>query len=91
VEVSKHGIVFFDAGRGIGLTGSSVVIVRKDLVGFDLPTCPDMMSFQKTVTANSIINTPYTLSTLLLAEYIDYCNKNGKTLNNIEINIRKIK
>jgi phosphoserine aminotransferase len=50
-----------------------------------------MMSFQKTVTANSIINTPYTLSTLLLAEYIDYCNKNGKTLNNIEINIRKIK
>ena len=91
MDISKHGVVFFDTGRGIGLAGSSVVIVRKDLVGFDVPTCPDMMSFQRTVKANSIINTPYTLSNLLLAEYIEYCIKNGKTLKNIETNIAKIK
>lgn len=34
VNMERHGVVFFESGRGIGLTGLSVVIVRKDLVGF---------------------------------------------------------
>lgn len=45
VDVSKHGIVLFDSGHGFGLCGMTIVIVRKDLVNDQLPTCPDMMSF----------------------------------------------
>ncbi len=58
----------------------TVVIVRKDLLGLQLPNCPDMMCFEKSVTAKSVINTPYTFVPLLFAEYIKYCSKQNKGL-----------
>lgn len=76
-------MVFFESGRGIGLAGLSVVIIRKDLVGFQLDTCPDMMCFDKAVTAKSIINTPYTLVPLMLDEYLGYCDRTGRALKNV--------
>jgi hypothetical protein len=89
--MEKHGVVFFELGRGVGLTGLSVVIVRKDLVGFQLDTCPDMMCFDKAVTTKSIINTPYTLVPLMLHEYLSYCDRIGKALRNVEANLHSIK
>lgn len=69
----------------------TVVIVRKDLVGFQLDTCPDMMCFEKSVTTKSIINTPYTLVPLLFAEYLRYCQKEGKSLCKVKEGLKKIK
>jgi phosphoserine aminotransferase len=89
--VKKHGVIFFDAGRGFGLTGMTVVIVRKDLIGFQLDTCPDMMCFEKSITTKSIINTPYTLVPLLFAEYVTYCQKENKSLENVSAHLKTIK
>lgn len=69
----------------------TVVIVRKDLVGFQLDTCPDMMCFEKCVTTKSIINTPYTLVPLLFAEYVKHCQKEGKSLGKVKEGLKKIK
>ncbi len=84
-------MVFFECGRGIGLTGLSVVIVRKDLVGFQLETCPDMMCFDKAVTAKSIINTPYTLVPLMLHHYLSYCDQAGRDLREVDAHLHSIK
>jgi hypothetical protein len=42
-----------------------------------------MMCFEKAVTANSIINTPYTLVPLMLEEYLGYCDRTGRALRKV--------
>jgi phosphoserine aminotransferase len=61
-------MVLFDTGKGMGLAGMTIVIVRDDLVKQQLPICPDLMSFEFSLRTKSIINTPFTLVPLLLAQ-----------------------
>lgn len=82
VDISKHGVVIFESGRGIGLSGMSVLIVRNDLIDSHLDTCPDMMDYKMTLAIKSVINTPYTMVPLMLLYQIEYFHKNGHSLVN---------
>jgi len=66
VDVSKHGIVFFKSGTSLGVLGTEVLIVRKDLINHHSKNCPDVLDFEYGVRMKSIINTPSTISTLVL-------------------------
>lgn len=67
----------FETGRGIGALGMHVVIVRKDLLGHHLSSCPDMMDYQKTLKAQSVINTPFTLVVLSISKQLDFYISQG--------------
>jgi phosphoserine aminotransferase len=91
VDISKHAIVLFESGRGLGLTGMDILIVRGDLIAHHLPSCPDMMDYDKTLKAKSVINTPYTFVPLLILKHIEYLLSKGFTQASIKQKIKSIK
>lgn len=62
VDWSRVGLAFGGAQKNLGPAGLTLVVVREDLLGHALPTCPSAFDY-KTVAANgSMYNTPPTYS-----------------------------
>lgn len=61
VNVARYGCIYASGGKNLGPSGVAVVIVRKDLIGCELPICPSMMSYAahaNTQPIANIYNTP---------------------------------
>ena len=62
VDWSRVGLAFGGAQKNLGPAGLTLVVVREDLLGHALPSCPSAFDY-KTVAANgSMYNTPPTYS-----------------------------
>ncbi len=62
IDVSKFGLLYAGAQKNISAAGLTVVIVRKDLIGKELPFCPTMLAYKTQADKNSLYNTPPTFS-----------------------------
>ncbi|MBU0997435.1 MAG: 3-phosphoserine/phosphohydroxythreonine transaminase [Firmicutes bacterium] len=61
VDVSKYGLIYAGAQKNIGPAGTTIVIIREDLLRVDLDTSvPTMLSYQIHADNNSLYNTPPT-------------------------------
>lgn len=60
VDVKKYGVIFGCAQKNIGPAGITLVIVREDLIGHQLPITPTILDFSIVAKDNSINNTPPT-------------------------------
>ena len=58
VDVSKYGIVYAGAQKNMSPAGLTVVIIRKDLAGHELPYTPLMMNYKTMIDKDSMYNTP---------------------------------
>lgn len=61
VDVTKFGLIFGGAQKNIGPAGIVVVIIREDLLGFQMKITPSVLDFSIASKHNSIYNTPPTL------------------------------
>ncbi|MDR1208826.1 MAG: 3-phosphoserine/phosphohydroxythreonine transaminase [Clostridiales bacterium] len=59
-DVSKFGLIYAGAQKNIGPAGVCVVIIREDLLGFNLPGTPTMLNYVTQVENGSMYNTPPT-------------------------------
>ena len=92
IDVSKYGLIFAGAQKNMGPAGSTVVIIRDDLLGFSKDFTPTMFQYDIHVKANSMYNTPPTYSIYickLVLEWIE--NKIGGLEKMSEINNKKAK
>lgn len=58
VDVSKFGIIYAGAQKNMAPAGLTVVIIREDLAGHELPYTPVMMSYKAMIDKDSMYNTP---------------------------------
>ena len=59
IDVSKYGILFAGAQKNIGPAGTTIVIIREDLITEDyLPETPIMMQYKIHDDSGSLYNTP---------------------------------
>lgn len=58
VDVSKYGLIYAGAQKNLAPAGVTLVIVRKDLLGSEMPICPTMLKYSVHAKNNSIYNTP---------------------------------
>ncbi len=58
VDVSKYGIIYGGAQKNLAPAGVTVVIIRDDLAGHELPYTPLMMGYQLMIDKDSMYNTP---------------------------------
>jgi phosphoserine aminotransferase len=61
-DVTKFGIIYAGAQKNIGPAGLTVVIVREDLMGRQLPQTPAMFTYAIHAEHGSLYNTPPTYS-----------------------------
>ena len=77
VDVSKYGIIFAGAQKNLAPAGLTVVIIREDLAGHELPYTPLMMNYQTMIDKDSMYNTPPCWCIYMLGLVLDWLEEQG--------------
>ena len=77
VDISKYGIIFAGAQKNMAPAGLTVVIIREDLAGNELPYTPLMMNYQTMIEKDSMYNTPPCWCIYMLGLVLDWLEEQG--------------
>ncbi len=77
VDVSKYGIIFAGAQKNMAPAGLTVVIIREDLAGNELPYTPLMMNYKTMIDKDSMYNTPPCWCIYMLGLVLDWLDEQG--------------
>ena len=77
VDVSKFGIIYAGARRTWPPPALTVVIIREDLAGHELPYTPVMMSYKAMIDKDSMYNTPPCWCIYMLGLTLDWVEEQG--------------
>ena len=77
VDVSKFGIIYAGAQKNMAPAGLTVVIIREDLAGHELPYTPLMMNYQTMIDKDSMYNTPPCWCIYMLGLTLDWLDEQG--------------
>lgn len=77
VDVSKYGIIFAGAQKNMAPAGLTVVIMREDLAGHELPYTPLMMNYHTMIEKDSMYNTPPCWCIYMLGLNLDWVAEQG--------------
>lgn len=57
-DVNKYSLIYAGAQKNLAPAGVTLVIVKDDMLGGELPICPTMLKYRTQIDANSLYNTP---------------------------------
>ena len=77
VDVSKFGIIYAGAQKNMAPAGLTVVIIREDLAGHELPYTPLMMNYKTMIDKDSMYNTPPCWCIYMLGLVLDWLEEQG--------------
>ena len=77
VDVSKYGIIFAGAQKNMAPAGLTVVIIKKELAGHELPYTPLMMNYKTMIDKDSMYNTPPCWCIYMLGLVLDWLESKG--------------
>ncbi|XP_064596195.1 phosphoserine aminotransferase-like [Liolophura sinensis] len=89
VDVSKFGVIIAGAQKNIGCAGATVVIVRDDLIGHAMKTCPSILDYKVQTGNKSLYNTPPTYSIYIMSLVFDWIAKHGGVKAMYEHSLKK--
>lgn len=77
IDVKKYGVIFAGAQKNLGPAGVTVVIIKKDLIGYAGDRVPTMLNYQTHVDEHSMFNTPPTYSIYMLKLVLEWIEHQG--------------
>ena len=77
VDFSRFGLVYAGAQKNMAPAGLTVVIVDKALAGHELPVTPELMSYQRMIESDSMLNTPPCWCIYMLSLVLDWVRESG--------------
>lgn len=77
VDVSKYGIIYGGAQKNLAPAGLTIVIIRDDLLGHELPYTPMMLGYKLMVDKNSMYNTPPCWCIYMLGLVLEWLESKG--------------
>ncbi|TPP60074.1 Phosphoserine aminotransferase [Fasciola gigantica] len=77
VNISRFGLIFAGSQKNMGCSGLTVVIVRKDLVGGELPITPRVFNYRLQVASKSVLNTPPTFTAFVVEIMLRWVEDQG--------------
>jgi len=77
VDVSKYGILYAGAQKNMAPAGLTVVVIREDLAGHELPYTPIMMNYKTMIDKDSMYNTPPCWCIYMLGLMMDWVEEQG--------------
>ena len=90
-DVNDFGVIYAGAQKNIGPSGVTLVIVRKDLLGREMPSTPNILNWMKMADADSMFNTPTTYSIYMAGLCLKWLKNLGGVPAIEKINIEKAK
>jgi phosphoserine aminotransferase len=89
VDVSRFALIYAGAQKNIGPAGLTVVVVRKDLLGYARPGTPSMLDYAVHAEADSMSNTPPTYAWYLAGLVFQWLKAQGGVEGMQALNQRK--
>jgi phosphoserine aminotransferase len=89
IDVSKYGVIYGGAQKNIGPAGLTVVIVREDLLGHALTSCPSAFDWKVVAEHGSMYNTPPTYAIYIAGLVFQWLKREGGVAAMEQRNIRK--
>lgn len=77
IDVSKFGVLYAGAQKNMAPAGLTVVIIREDLAGHELPYTPLMMNYKTMIDKDSMYNTPPCWCIYMLGLTLDWLDEQG--------------
>jgi phosphoserine aminotransferase len=77
VDWSRVGLAFGGAQKNLGPAGLTLVVVRDDLLGHALPTCPSAFNYKTVADNQSMYNTPPTYSIYIAGLVFKWLKRQG--------------
>ena len=91
VDWARVGVAFGGAQKNIGPAGVTLVIVREDLLGHALKTCPSAFNYKTVADNGSMYNTPPTYSIYMAGLTFQWLKRQGGVAAMEQRNIAKAK
>ena len=89
INVADYGVIYAGAQKNIGPAGLTLVIVRRDLLGRAIASCPAMLNWQTAADNDSMYNTPPTFALYLAGLVFEWLKEQGGLAAMEVINRRK--
>ncbi len=77
VDVSKYGVIFAGAQKNMAPAGLTVVIIKEELAGHELPFTPLMMNYKTMIDKDSSVQHPALLVHLYAGADMDWLEEQG--------------
>ena len=91
VDWRKVGLAFGGAQKNIGPAGVTLVVVREDLLGHALPSCPSAFDYRLVAQSESMYNTPPTYGIYMAGLIFQWLKAQGGVAEMEQRNIAKAK
>ncbi len=89
IDVSKYGVIFAGAQKNLAPAGLTIVIIKEDLAGNELPITPAIMNYQSMIDKDSMYNTPPCWCIYMLGLMCDWLEEQGGAAGMEKINVKK--
>ncbi|NNE28480.1 MAG: 3-phosphoserine/phosphohydroxythreonine transaminase [Saprospiraceae bacterium] len=89
VDVSRHGMIYAGAQKNMGPAGTTLVIIREDLLGKVSRTIPTMLNYQTHIAKDSSFNTPPVFPIFVSMLTMEWVKENGGVEKMATINEQK--
>ena len=89
IDVSKFGVIYAGAQKNMGISGLTIVIVRKDLLGQTLSNQPILFDYSIQAQNSSMFNTPCTFAWYVASLVFEWINDFGGLIAIEDHNKRK--
>lgn len=76
-DVNKYALIYAGAQKNLAPAGVTLVIVRKDMLGDEMPICPTMLKYSTQAKENSLYNTPPCWAIYVMMLNMRYLKKTG--------------
>ena len=77
VDVSKYALIYAGAQKNMAPAGLTVVVIREDMAGHEMPNTPLMFNYQTQIDKNSMYNTPPCWCIYILGLVMDWLESKG--------------
>lgn len=77
VDISRYALIYAGAQKNMAPAGVTVVIIRKDMAGHELPITPLMMNYETMIKKDSMYNTPPCWQIYMLGLTMDWLASQG--------------
>ena len=77
VDVSRYGLIFAGAQKNMAPAGLTVVIIKEELAGKELPYTPLMLGYKTMIDKDSMYNTPPCWCIYMLGLTLDWVESQG--------------
>ena len=90
-DINRFGVAYAGAQKNVGPAGLTIVIVRRDLLGRAMPTCPKIMDWAIMAEKGSMLNTPPTYAIYMAGLCMKWLKAQGGVEAIEKVNIEKAK